>query len=87
MDWGKKSSDKKDRIAAGAGDSSQVTSESEVFPQFLTTLSCDNIVISIINISIHINISSIMFDMEDFDQIQTAEFREAFNEFDKVIIE
>lgn len=27
-----------------------------------------------------------MFDMEDFDQIQTAEFREAFNEFDKVII-
>ena len=86
MDWGKKSSDGKDSIAAGAGDSSQVTSESEVFPQFLTTLSCDNIVISIINISIHINISSIMFDMEDFDQIQTAEFREAFNEFDKVII-
>ena len=25
-----------------------------------------------------------MYDAEDFDQIQTAEFREAFNEFDKV---
>ena len=25
-----------------------------------------------------------MYDDEDFDQIQTAEFREAFNEFDKV---
>lgn len=25
-----------------------------------------------------------MYDTEDFDQIQTAEFREAFNEFDKV---
>ena len=25
-----------------------------------------------------------MYDSEDFDQIQTAEFREAFNEFDKV---
>ena len=25
-----------------------------------------------------------MFDAEDFDKIQTAEFREAFNEFDKV---
>ena len=30
--------------------------------------------------------SFIMYDMEDFDQIQTAEFREAFNEFDKVIL-
>ena len=28
----------------------------------------------------------IMYDAEDFDQIQTAEFREAFNEFDKVFI-
>ena len=27
-----------------------------------------------------------MYDAEDFDQIQTAEFREAFNEFDKVFI-
>ena len=27
-----------------------------------------------------------MYDMEDFDQIQTAEYREAFNEFDKVNI-
>ena len=25
-----------------------------------------------------------MYDAEDFDQMQTAEFREAFNEFDKV---
>ena len=27
-----------------------------------------------------------MYDTEDFDQIQTAEFREAFNEFDKVCV-
>ena len=28
--------------------------------------------------------SIVMYDAEDFDQMQTAEFREAFNEFDKV---
>ena len=36
------------------------------------------------NFLLSIKIFVKMYDMEDFDQIQTAEFREAFNEFDKV---